>query len=284
MQQERKQLIANALQQFCANAGSQNKAANKLSNVSAATITQVLNGNWENIADGMWRRIAKQIGVDDTWVFCAETHTAQRFTAYLNDAQHHATVHAIIEREGGGKSETALYYTNNNANAWRVKCAEFMNRKTFLAAILQAMGKDASGNAAEMMESILNAINELDEPLLILDEVDKLTDPVFRFIITFYNELEDRCGIVLLGTDHLRKRIERGVRLNKMGYKEVFSRIGRRFVSIKVNDDEKRADIEAIVKANGITKAIDITQVINACDLDLRRVKKLVHALKQQQQ
>ncbi|MFN4248948.1 MAG: ATP-binding protein [Flavipsychrobacter sp.] len=283
MQQERKKQIADALQKYCEQAGSQNRAANTLKNVSAATITQVLGSNWDNISDGMWNRIAKQIGAYDDWTFCADTHTARRFGFYYNDAQHHATVHAIIEREGGGKSESAKRYCEENANGWRIKCAEYMNRKTFLATILQTMGKDASGSAFEMMEAILAYINELDEPLLVFDEMDKLSDPVFRFFITFYNELEGKSGIVMLGTDHLRKRIEKGMRLNKMGYKEFFSRIGRRFVTINLTDAEKAADAADIVRANGITNDIDVTRIVNGCDLDIRRLKKLVHATKQQE-
>lgn len=282
MQHVQKQHIADALKNYCEQAGSQNKAANTLKNVSAATITQVLGGNWENIGEGMWNRIAKQIGANDSWVYCTGTHTNMRFGFYYGDAQHHAKVHAIIERAGGGKSSSAKKYCEENANAWFIKCAEYMNKKTFLSNILQAMGKDASGNAAEMMGSIIEHINELDEPLIIFDEMDKLSDPVFRLFITFYNELEDNCGIVMLGTDHLRKRIEKGIRLNKTGYQEFFSRIGRRFVYINLTEAEKAEDAAAIIKANGIDNSIDVTHIVNSSDFDMRRVKKLVHAKKQQ--
>ena len=49
MENLKKQQIANALRTYCERYASQNKAANSLKNVSAATISQMLNGNWELI-------------------------------------------------------------------------------------------------------------------------------------------------------------------------------------------------------------------------------------------
>jgi len=285
MTDARKKQIASALGVFCQECGSQNSAANKLNGVSSATISQILNGNWENIADGMWTRIAKQTGTNEQWVFAYDTETAKRFRMYFGDAQRHSMVHAIVEREGGGKTESAKKYCAENANAWLINCAEYFNRKVFLAHILQAMGKDSSGSAAEMMDSIIYNVEGADEPLLMFDEVDKLPDPVLSFFITLYNKLEDKCGIVLMATDHLAKRIEKGRKLNKRGYKEIFSRIGRRFVDIMPKNKETflKEDISKILRANGIENTLQITEITNLSDYDFRRVKKLVYATKQKE-
>ena len=70
------------------------------------------------------------------------------------------------------------------------------------------------------------------------------------------------CGIILLATDHLEKRVKKGLRLNKKGYEEIHSRIGRKF--IKLNGANIN-DITEICIANGVEdKAIikDINQKI----------------------
>ena len=42
--------------------GSQNKAAQSLVGISAATVSQLLKGNWDNVSDEMWKNVASQIG------------------------------------------------------------------------------------------------------------------------------------------------------------------------------------------------------------------------------
>lgn len=69
----------------------------------------------------------------------------------------------------------------------------------------------------------------MDAPLLVFDEADKLTEPVFHYFISLYNKLEEKCGVVFLSTDYIVKRISNGLKYQKPGYKEFFSRIGRKF-------------------------------------------------------
>jgi Cdc6-like AAA superfamily ATPase len=159
-----------------------------------------------------------------------------------------------------------------------VRCNEYFNRKTFLADLLRAMHKDSGGyTVAEMMNTVVKEIRKADKPLIIMDEVDKLNDQVFYFIITLYNFLEGQCGIIIMATDHLEKRVKRGLSLNKKGYKEIYSRIGRKWITLKTPSTK---DITAIVKANGIDDENAIASIINDAESDLRRVERLVHAEK----
>jgi hypothetical protein len=116
----------------------------------------------------------------------------------------------------------------------------------------------------------------MQDPIIIMDEADKLSDQVMYFFITLYNQLEDHCAIVMVATDYLEKKIRKGLRLNKKGYKEIFSRIGRKFIMLKgvcIND------ITEVCMANGVTVKSDIKSVIEDCDNDLRRVKRRCHAI-----
>ncbi|MEG2319644.1 MAG: ATP-binding protein [Mucinivorans sp.] len=136
------------------------------------------------------------------------------------------------------------------------------------------------GTVGEMMADTVTALKKSARPLIILDEADKLSDQLLFFFITLYNHLEDNCGIVLCATDHLRKRIERGLRLNKRGYSEIFSRLGREFVLIRTNT---KGDIAAVCTANGVNEQVDINEIANKSDGDLRMVKKCIHAYLNQQ-
>ena len=54
--------IQERLSDYAERFGSQNKAANSLRGVSAATVSQVINANWELVSDEMWRNIGTQVG------------------------------------------------------------------------------------------------------------------------------------------------------------------------------------------------------------------------------
>lgn len=276
MENIRKQNIVNALRDYCDRYDSQNKAANSLKNVSAATISQMLNCNWELIKDDMWRNVAAQIGYKEEKWEAVETRGFKRLNKYLQDAQDNSLVMAITGDAGTGKTFTLKNYVANTRQAYLLCCNEYWNRKMFLSELLTSLGRDYTGfTVGEMMHEAVRTLKMQESPLLILDEADKLSDQVLYFFITLYNQLEDECGIVLCATNHLCKRIERGIKLNKKGYNEIWSRLGRRCIELK---GVSAADITAICEANGITASDAIDNIINDSEGDLRRVRRKIHA------
>lgn len=278
MQAKEKEQIRTALQAFCERKGSQNKAATALKGVSSATVSQVLNGNWDLITDEMWRNIASQIGYDrQTWNI-VETRGYKRMTDLLGDAQANSLVLAVTGDAGSGKSEAVKRYEANHKNVYHLCCSEFWNRKHFMTELLRKMSVEHSGyTVAEMMEEIVSVLKKQDTPLIVLDEADKLSDQVLYFFISLYNALEDHCGIILCATQYLEKRIKRGIRQERKGYREIYSRFGKRFIPLQVVNAD---DIRMVCLANGIEDESDIESVINDSDNDLRRVKRRIHGLK----
>lgn len=274
---EQKQQIKNALVAYIEQKGSQNKAS-KTIGVSGATLSQIVNGNWENIADEMWRKVSAQIGnKDNEWVI-VRTRDFQLIEHLLTDAKEHSNVYGIVGEAGSGKSEALKAFEKDNPHTYLLDCNEFWNRKYFLAEMLTAMGRDYSGlTVAEMMNEVVRLLKSQPIPLLMLNEADKLSDQVLYFFITLYNLLEGHCGIILIATDHLEKRIKRGLKLNKKGYKEIYSRIGRKFIELK---GVGSSDIQQICIANGIEDNKLIKEIIEDSEFDLRRVKRKIHALK----
>lgn len=268
------------LADYCARFDSQNKAANSLKGVSSATISQVLNGNWELISDEMWRKIATQIGYSTNAWEVVETRDYRLLTALLVDAQINSNVFAVIGDAGTGKSLALKAYSETNKRVYLLQCNEYWNRKMFLQELLAAMGRDYSGyTVGEMMFEVVRGLKIQEAPLVILDEADKLSDQVLYFFITLYNQLEDHCGIVLVATSHLEKRIKRGIKLNKKGYTEIYSRIGRKFIELK---GAGSSDVRAICLANGIDSPSIVKEIWEDCEGDLRRVRRKIHAVKQQ--
>lgn len=277
IKEDEKLEIRDRLVSYCEQKGSQNKGANSLNGVSAATVSKIINGDWALINEVMWRSIAAQIGIKQKSWNIVETRDFKTLAGLFADAQENAMVMAICGEAGSGKTLAIRHYAESNPNVFVLSCNEYWNRKLFLQELLKEMGRNPNGDTVgEMMGTIVSNLKKMQDPIIIMDEADKLSDQVMYFFITLYNQLEDHCAIVMVATDYLEKKIRKGLRLNKKGYKEIFSRIGRKFIMLKgvcIND------ITEVCMANGVTVKSDIKSVIEDCDNDLRRVKRRCHAI-----
>ena len=197
----------------------------------------------------------------------------------MTDAQANALVFAVTGDAGCGKSQAIKVYGERNRNTLVLSCSEYWNRKQFLMELLRSLGVDASGcTVVDMVADAVYQLKRREGVLLVLDEADKLSDQILYFFITLYNQLEDHIGIVLCATQHLEKRIVRGVRNNRKGYREIYSRIGRKFIPMPIVN---AGDVASVCMANGVADKRTIERIAEDSDCDLRRVKRLVHAVKQ---
>lgn len=275
----KKEEIVAQLRSYVARKGSQKKAANSMDGVSSATINKMLNGtDWESISEEMWRSVAQQTRTKSEGWQLADTSVHREMTMLLTRAQQDALVAGVIGAAGSGKTETCREYADEHRNVYHITCGEHWNRRTFVSKVLKAMGANVAGYTInDMMEEVVDALSRADNPLLILDEADKLSDQVLYFFITLYNQLEGRCGIVLCGTQYLKARIARGVRLGKKGFEEILSRLGRRFFELAEIGEE---DVALVCVANGIESDVKIRKITKESESDLRRVKRSVWAAK----
>jgi DNA transposition AAA+ family ATPase len=277
-----KKAISERLRAYVAKYPSQTKAAGSLKGVSVGTVSNILNGRFENISDEMFRNVASQVGGMGTpgWQI-VETGAYQEITEVLSDAQRWRSVRWVTGEAGCGKSTTARVYLQDHKEVFYILCSEDMKKGDFVREIARTVGIRTEGcNIREVWGLILDDIIQMDAPLLVFDEADKLTEPVFHYFISLYNKLEEKCGVVFLSTDYIVKRISNGLKYQKPGYKEFFSRIGRKFFTLEPTDQN---DVYIICTANGLTSRQDIDVVMKeaaTCDYDLRRVKDSIHKVK----
>lgn len=271
-------VIIEALKGYIKVKGSQNKAATALG-ISAATLSNILNGKTESIAPEMWRSIAAKLNAGTgkrAWQI-AQTAGYKQLMFVFENAQRDSLACAVCGEAGCGKSTAAADYAATHSHVAVLTCAEYWNRRQFLTNLLTAFGIGSDGmGVAEMMDTATSALKRTESPLIILDEADKLSDSVLYFFITLYNQLEDVCGLVLMATDYLKKRIEKGVRNCKKGYKEIYSRIGRKFICVVAATIE---DVALVCAANGgVINESTITKIFADCEGDYRRVKRAAWA------
>ena len=279
---ESKSRIQHQLDAHCARYSSQNKAANALKGVSVAVISDIRNGKWDRISDDMWRKLESQLMASGEWKVY-ETSAYNQMSCYLDSCKNDGLVMWVVAPAGTGKSTAAMDFRNKNRNVFILTCSEDMNKTSFVKELASVIGVKADCmTVRETLAAIVKELVRMDRPVLIFDEADKLTDRVLYFYVSLYNALEDKCGMMLLSTHSIRRRMEQGILKQKKGYDELESRIGRQFVPLKAVSS---AEVAEICRVNGLQSQESISKVTKEASEvqnDLRRVKRSVYKELQQ--
>lgn len=289
---DEKRGIALGLRDYVDRYPSQNKAAASLKGVSAATLSVMLqglsSGEWPLVNDKMWRNVASQIarlrGPGAGWQL-VETQGWKDMVWVMDDAQRWQNVTWVVGDAGCGKTTAARAYAEEHKEVFYVLCSEDMRKNDFIREVARTIGARVEGRTLrEMLGLIIDDLVQMDAPLLLFDEADKLSERVFHYFIDLYNRLEDKCGIVFFSTNYIERRMATGLRYNKCGYNELHSRIGRKFFRL---DETSVTDVRAICQANGLDEKGQVSEVVKDAErygFDLRRVKKAVHRVKRMEE
>lgn len=164
---------------------------------------------------------------------------------------------SISEKAGSGKTETLqdLFNKDLSGSVFYLQAEEWNARQFLLklAEVTCGIPKKGYTTISVLMDLIAGHFNSLsfDNPILLIDEADKLKPMAFRQLIPLYNKTEDRLGCIVSGTENLKKEILRGVRNNIKGYDEMDSRLGRTYIGLP---GAPEADVLAICEANGLDR------------------------------
>jgi DNA transposition AAA+ family ATPase len=288
-----KQQVVAAMQQKVVQLKSQSAAANFLG-ISDATFSQILGGSYATKGGEKLKEIALKLGVKfgESWNL-AKTSSLTELTKTFALAQSKRLFVAVSCAAGSGKSASARHFAENKNNVFYLQCDDW-GKIDFCQKLAALVGinadKYARSASGELLGDVCAFFAQRGDCFLILDEADKLRDAALMTIIRIYNECEDRLSCAILGTEHLEKKVLRGVQLKKKGHAEILSRFGRRFIAPPFANFD---DVAQICKANGVTSDAEIKKVWESCDAekvlsgknssvvakDLRRVKRAVQRI-----
>lgn len=278
MNAEQKTLIANELSRLSQKTSQSHMA--KLLEVSTALVSQVINNNWKLISDDMWNIMKVRLRIDPSWN-TVETQNFNILKSLLKNAQKLGISIAVADTPGKSKTETySWYWRNNIENVIYVECKNYWTKKSYIRQLLISAGLSSIGTTEELINRFLKHLKSINHPLIIIDQFDKLKDPQVDLFMDFYNDLNGHCGFCLSGVNHFEIRIEKGVNRNKIGYAELFSRIGKKFIKL---DHITYNDVALICKANGVKDEDEIVFIYENCEDDLRRVRRDIDKYKLKQ-
>lgn len=268
MTNEQKERIVAELHKICKK-DTQKKTAMR-AGVSEGTISQMRNNNWALISSEMWRKVQVSLRIDFGWN-TANTFNFKMLQLLLRNAKSESISVAVAHNAGAGKSHSYRYFERTTENVIYIECKTFWTRKCYMQNICIACGLDSSGKVDELVERFITYIQGLHQPMVIIDQLDKLNNGSLDLFMDFYNDLDGFCGFLVSGVPALKKRILRGCQSDKTGYQEFYSRIGKSFIHLNKMTEQ---DVALICQSNGIDDAQFINHTFNICDDDVRKVRR----------
>lgn len=253
--------------------GSDAKVATKCG-VSPSTVSNMNTGKHDLIKSEMWLKVGHALGYSSTEWQTAETFDFNKIHSLCNDVKNEHLFRILSAKAGMGKSTALEVYAdvkNDNKNKsqeenniFYLRCREWSGRK-FLTELCISLGIDPENSKTDELGEKVSKFfisRSAYNPILIVDEADKLKDSALRWFIHFENENKNITGCLLAGTEYLEKRIRDGVRLKKQGYDEIESRFRRTYVQLI---GSRKTDVHAICEANGIVDRNTQNRIFDEC-------------------
>lgn len=194
--------------------------------VSEAKILQIGMDLGVTMNERVWNIVRTEVfeRIEEEVIFCQENSKSMFF---VDDCEI-------------GKTVTAKYLSRNLKNAFYIDCSQCKTRQLFIRTLARVIGVPSEGKFAEVKARLKYCLKLLPKPIILLDEAGDLDDPAFLDIKELWNDTEGLCGWYMLGADGLRAKVGRGIRSEKVGYREMFSRFGSRYSSIVPTTKEQK--------------------------------------------
>lgn len=228
--------------------------------IHTAQYSRINKGEIENVlSDKNWNEIASLFNVPinpDSYEWqIANTTAYQKISTQLNTCQNLSISGIFCDVSDIGKTFTAKDYVKRERNAVLVDCSRNKSRTELLRAIAKAFGIDSHSPVRVLQKDLIQYMRSMTKPLVILDEFGDLSYPAFLEIKALWNATEYKCGWYMMGADGLQVKLDRQKDLKKVGYAEIFSRLGSRYQRVTPIDEAQRqkfllSEIDKIIKAN----------------------------------
>lgn len=248
------------IQQKIKMAKSQNEAALELG-LSPGQIGFFRDGDWKNVSDETFNRVKAALKLNE-WGTYPTNNFAMALTV-AQSCQDDCRMQGLIGNTGFGKTHSLKQFAEKGKNVFYVLCDTEMTKADFRKAIANAMGMQRvdNYNKSETINAICRKLNAGNKPLLILDDVGKLSDANLRMIQIIFDKTEGNCGILLAGLPNLQKYIFAKADKDVRGFRE----LRRRIAYWEELKPIAAPDVKLVANENGIYDDTAIAYFIREC-------------------
>lgn len=223
--------------------------------ISVSALSLFRSGKYGAKEDKLAETIAQALGYRENHWNVVESVTSYRqvYVAF-RAAKEEALWMGISSKAGIGKTETLrdLYNRSSDDSVVFVQCSEWNARRFMTELYEKTVGKTDKYLTVEQMKgAVISYFYSVSSknPVLLIDEADKLKPASMAILIDLYNRTESFLGALLAGTEVLEDTIKRGAARARKNMDEIDSRLGRQFIHLL---GATKKDVKAICTANGV--------------------------------
>lgn len=192
----------------------------------------------------MLYKIVNSLKVDTNAYKLVNTSNLMAVTEVCKAAKANHHMYGLVGCTGSGKTTALKRFYKANKNVSYVECKHTMNCKQ----LLKELGINYVGTVYDMVTRIEEEFNSLENPLLIIDEAGKLSHNLILDLHDLRNSTMNSLGLVLAGCEYFKDNLENGVRKDKQGIPEFYSRI----ITWQILGTPSKVEVHAIMNANNV--------------------------------
>ncbi|MCT4613616.1 MAG: ATP-binding protein [Marinifilaceae bacterium] len=277
---QHKEGITNEMLSYIQRHSMSNNDFAKKSGVNPAFVSLMISKKKE-VKDAWYLKVANYVGYSmkrEYWPLRKTDEFIEVFNA-IADAREMQVNKTVIGETGCGKTTAAAkYQASFPLHTYIITITDDHTKRVMYQDLCELMNLSTAGTAIKMRKRIVNSMKKMrlngNDPVLIIDEAENMTEKMLQSLKAFYDSLEGQCPIVLLGTSQFLQMLESLSRKNKQGIPQFYSRFKAGIIRLDPIDRSFSQFLENI-KDN---KLIDLLR--KTCN-DYRELHdRLVYALK----
>lgn len=203
--------------------------------MSAAIFSRIQKGEREKlIKDNQWLTIGRELNVslkERQWK-PARTDVFNQIEEEIIFCKNNSKAMVFVDSCEIGKTFAARYLSRTLESCFYVDASQCKTKTLFIRNVAKTLGVDSTDKVAEVKGNIKYYLNQLNTPIIIVDEAGDLNNDAFLELKELWNATENTCGWYMIGADGLQAKIQKGIRNKKVGYRELFSRFSSNFSHI----------------------------------------------------
>jgi hypothetical protein len=200
--------------------------------INDAVYSRIKNGETENVLkDATWLEIGRKLGVslkEKPWNI-VRTEVFVNIEEDVLFCQANAKGLIYVDDCGIGKTVATTYLSRTLPNCFRIDASQAKDTIDFIKVLAREIGVSTDGKRSDIKSKIKYYLKNLENPIVIIDEAGDINPAVVMEIKELWNATEGCCGWYLIGAEAFRVFIERGIKNDKPGFRELFSRFGERY-------------------------------------------------------
>ena len=232
---------------------SQNDLA-KMTDVSAANISHILNGRTDKVmSEEHWNRVAAPLG-ELAGLKLLNTAAYASVVSTCEAARAECAFGLVLGQPGFGKTAALRHYFKKQPNVYFTEFWYSMSRREFFVAVARALAVDAGKRPtlAHLIQRCADKLNAVTGSLLLIDEASTMQPEKLNYVRELRERTQHHAGILLAGAPYFYARLMRQFDREREGVPELVSRVSK---LVKLPAPTK-VELLAVAEANGVDKAV----------------------------